>query len=91
MRSRRWRAALRWTAKGWRQANGASLGLLARQGPGRFGGTMRRRRRPGAAAGGPAPMRPARSTLGDAAPADRFAQALEALLADPGRDFRCWW
>ena len=67
--------------------NGAGLGLLAAEALADSGGTLAvpapatlaRLRAAGADASGPI-------DLGDAAPADRFARALEALLADPGRD-----
>ncbi|TSD85742.1 GNAT family N-acetyltransferase [Mycobacterium sp. KBS0706] len=64
--------------------NGAGLGLLAAEALADSGGSL----------AVPAPATLARLDaagagpidLGDAAPADRFARALEALLADPGRD-----
>ncbi len=73
--------------------NGSGLGLLAAEALAEAGGavaapapaTMARLRQvlpPGLERAGP----PGPIDLGDAAPADRFARALEALLADPGRD-----
>jgi len=64
--------------------NGAGLGLLAAEALAESGGSLAAPApatlaRLGAAGAGPI-------DLGDAAPADRFARALEALLADPGRD-----
>jgi acyl-CoA synthetase (NDP forming)/RimJ/RimL family protein N-acetyltransferase len=64
--------------------NGAGLGLLAAEALAEAGGSLvvpapATLARLGAAGAGPI-------DLGDAAPADRFARALEALLVDPGRD-----
>ncbi|MFE0758698.1 GNAT family N-acetyltransferase [Inquilinus sp. NPDC058860] len=67
--------------------NGAGLGLLAAEALADAGGTVAvpaaaTARRLGIAGTDP----PGPVDLGDAAPADRFARALDALLADSGRD-----
>lgn len=66
--------------------NGAGLGLLAAEALADSGGSLAMPAPATLARLGAAGADPGLIDLGDAAPADRFARALEALLADPGRD-----